>query len=204
MISLSTLILRAPSATAQILETSQQFTFVGRGEVYIHGIHSPQGKGKDSHPCKQLANPDPLGFRHAGAMQRDMPDDKEVRDAGDGVPPPLLGGTGGAKGGEQAAQDHNDVGGDGHQGVRAVDASEEAQVEEQEGRRQGPVDVAGPVDLAADLVEGVWDVLVGVPHGDAVVGDGLPRGEGEVRERGDDGRQGRCDVEDAFGDGHVP
>jgi len=109
-----------------------------------------------------------------------VPDDNKVGKAGNGVPAPLLGGTLGTESGKQTSQDHDEVGNDGDQDVSAVETSQQAKVEKEEGCGDSPVNVAGPEDLAVDLGEGVGNVIVLVTDLDGVDGDTVAGGHGKV------------------------
>ena len=213
MISLSTEVLLAPSATAQTLEEKDMLVVIiptnGSEAVWhrdLHRIGSPQNQQEEGQRAKELGNTRSLGPHHVRAVEGDVPDDDQVRDDGNGEPAPLLSSAMMAHSREQTAEEHDDIREDGHEGVGAVDAGEQAQLEQQEGGGQGPVDIASPVDLAADLVEGVGDavaVLIANARAAEVVAR-VARRHGEVRERADDGDERRDDVEDTLRGGHVP
>ncbi len=130
-------------------------------------------------------------------MVDELPDDNEVGNAGNGVPAPLLGGALRAEGSEETGQDHDDIGNDGNEDGPAVHASEEAQIEEQERGGDGPVDVAGPVDLAVDVLLGVWNVLMLLLDDDVVVADAVAAGHGEVGQSGEGDDESSDDVVEA-------
>lgn len=147
-------------------------------------------------------------------MQRNVPYDKDVRDAPDGVPAPPLHSTFFTVRGEQTREDHDEVGDDGHERVRAVDAGEQAQVQQEQRRGNAPVDVARPEDLAAHVMVRIRHArglpvtvaaaVVVVGDGGAVVRGGVARGHGEVRHRGREGDERGHDVVEALLHGHVP
>lgn len=173
---------------------------------YSHWINSPNHKEIKAQGPKQLGHTSPLAASHLATVQGNMPDDEEIRDAADGVPAPGLSGTLGAKGREQAAQDHDDVGDDGHQSVGTVEACEQGELQYDEGDGQDPTHVAGPVDLPADLV-GVRIGAVGlvvVVDGVTVVGLAVPGGQGEIGDGGHDGHERGQHVVYPLGHGHVP
>lgn len=134
-------------------------------------------------------------------MHGDVPDDKDVRDARNGIPAPLLRGVLLTVGGEQTGEDHDNIGADGHQSVGAVNASQQAKVEEQERRRDGPVNVTSEVNLTADLVGGVAVVVADL---DAVQVDTLPIGHAEIGHGSGDGDHGRDVVVQTLPNGDIP
>ena len=89
-----------------------------------------------------------------------MPDDDQVGNTGNGIPTPLLGITLSAKGSEQAGEDHDDIGNDGDKDGGSVGTSQEEEVEEQQRRCQGPVNIAGPVDLSVEVVIGIRHLVI--------------------------------------------
>lgn len=109
-----------------------------------------------------------------------MPDDEDVGNAGNGVPAPLLGSTLLTESSEESSQDHDQVGNDGHDDVSTRHAGQETKIKEQQRSGQAPVDVAGPVDLAVHLVEGVGNVIVLLTDGDDVVAHTVSSGHSKV------------------------
>jgi hypothetical protein len=123
-----------------------------------------------------------------------VPDDKDVGNAGNGVPAPLLGGAFLTESSEQTGQDHDQIGNNGHDDVSTRHASQQTKVEEQQRSGQAPVDVAGPEDLAVHLVESIGNVVVLLTDGDLLDGDTVSGGHCEVRDGGEDGDHGRDGV----------
>lgn len=89
-----------------------------------------------------------------------MPDDKNVGDASNSVPAPLLSSLLVAVGRKEAGQNHDEVGNNSHDGVSAINTRQETEVGQQERRGNGPVDVPSKVDLAADVMIRVGDFVV--------------------------------------------
>lgn len=174
------------------------------GKCCLHGVGGPEDEGEQGQGAKQLGDLVALGLDGVAAGQGDVPDDKDVGDARDGVPAPLLAALLGSVGGKQTGQDHDEIGADGHDGVGTVDAGEQAEVEQQERGGDGPVDVAGVVCLTADLVDGVGNLAVAVLHGGAVQVDAVAVGHAEVGQRGGDGDHGGDIVVETLRDGDVP
>lgn len=103
-----------------------------------------------------------------------------------------------AVGREKTRQDHDDIGDNGDQDVSAAQAGEKGEIEEQERRRDTPIDVSSVEDLAMDLLLGVRDVFVGVTLDHRRIRIPVPgrhREVGDGRKGGDEGRQ---DVEETF------
>lgn len=96
--------------------------------------------------------------------------------------------------GEETGDDHDQVGGNGHEHVAATKTSEKAEVEQKERSGEGPVDVTSPVDLAVDVLGGVGNVLVLLADLDVVVVDTHAGGHTEVGDGGNDGDQAGDDV----------
>ena len=140
------------------------------------GVDGPDDESETSNGGEEVANLATLGHGLATTVDGELPDDDEVGNACDGVPSPLLGSALGAESGEQTGEDHDDVGDDGDQDVATVKTGEQAEVEQEERGGQAPVDVAGPVDLAVDILVGVRDVLVGLGLGGVVVADTVASG----------------------------
>lgn len=86
---------------------------------------------------------------------------------------------------QQAGGQHDEIRRDSDDQVRAGEAGDEGEVEQDEGGGQGPVDVAQPEDLAVEVVCCVGDVFVVVGYGVVGVGDALAGGEGEVGYEGE-------------------
>lgn len=123
--------------------------------------------------------------------------DEEVGNTSHSVPAPgdtLLS----SEGCEESSEHHDDICHDRDQDVGSGEAGEEAEVEEQEGCGQRPVDVAGPEDLAEDVLDGVGNVLVGFLDDDVCEAAAFTGCHGEVGEGGEGGDQGGDNVEEAL------
>lgn len=103
-----------------------------------------------------------------------------------------------SKGGEEAGQDHEDVGHDNDEDVGAAHAGQQGEVEQQERRRDAPVNVAGPEDLAVDVLRGVRTILVRLAAHVQHKRVAVTGRHGEVRHRGEEGDEGGQDVEETF------
>ena len=170
----------------------------------LHQIDGPQNQSKDGQQAKELFDLATSGLGHSRPMDRDMPDDEQVGNAADRIPAPFLGRVRVPKGSKESRKRHDEVGHDGHEGVRAIDSSEKAELKHQQRCRETPVDVASPKYLSTVVMVRVGDVLVMLPDYDAVVACCMTRGHGEVGDGSDDGGQGGDNVEGAACDGDIP
>lgn len=165
----------------------------------LHGVDGPDDEGEAADGGEEVANLAALGSGGVAAVEDELPDDDEVGNAGNGVPAPLLGGLLRAERGKEAGEDHDDVGDDGDQDVGTGETSEQRKVEEEQRGGDGPVDVAGPVDLAVDVVLGGRDVLVVLLLLGVVVANAVAAGHGEVGQSGEGDNEGGQDVIQALG-----
>ena len=165
----------------------------------LHGVDSPDDEGEATNGSEEVANLATLGGGSVAAVEDELPDNDEVGNAGNGVPAPLLGGLLRAERGEEASEDHDDVGNNGNQDVGTGKTSEQRKVEKKERGGDSPVNVAGPVDLAVDVVLGGRDVLVVLLLGGVVVADTVTAGHGEVGESGEGDNEGGQDVIQTLG-----
>jgi hypothetical protein len=145
-----------------------------------HWVGSPDDNRKACNGQEEGADLVTLSLSLGSAVDSQVPDDHEVGDASDGVPAPLLGGTLTSESGEQTGQDHDDVRNDSHGDMSTIEASQQAEVEEEQRCGQSPVNIAGPVDLAMDLSEGIRNVVVLVADGDLVDRDTVTGRHGKV------------------------
>lgn len=122
--------------------------------------------------------------------------DRKVAQARDGEPSPS--GSSVAEHTDQSSNDHDGIGGDGHDETGAVQTGQQGEVDEDEGEGQAPVQPADPEDLTKDLDDGIGFLLVVMVHGVDVVGDALTGGHGEVGEEGDGCDQRHQDMEESF------
>lgn len=165
----------------------------------IHWVDGPDDESETANGSEEVANLAALGDSSGAAVVDELPDNDEVGNASNGVPAPLLWRALSAKGSKETSENHDDIGEDGNQNAAAVHASEKTQVEEQKRSRQRPVHVTGPVDLAVQVMLGVWYVLVGVTDDHMVVANAGTAGHGEVRASGNDGDHGGDDVVQTLG-----
>jgi len=115
--------------------------------------------------------------------------DRQVRDAADREPDPAAGIVR-RKAAKGARDEHDQVRRDGDDQVRAVQTGQEGEVDQDQRRGQGPVDVAQPVHLAEDVAVRVRDVPVGFAQAVVGVRDAVAGGQGEVGDEGDGGDEG--------------
>lgn len=177
---------------------------VRRQGLNLHGVGSPEDKGKQGKGAKQIRDLVSLGLDRVAAGESNVPDDEDVGNAGDGIPSPLLAALLSSVGSKEAGEDHDNVGADGHDGVCAVNASKQAQVKQEKWRGDSPVDVTSIVRLAADFVNCVGDLAVGILDVDAVKTDSMAVGHAEVGQGSCDGDHSRDVVVETLRDGNVP
>ena len=169
----------------------------------LHGVGSPEDGSVGSDGDEESAELVTLGAGVGATVKAKVPEDEDEGNAGNCVPAPLLGGLLRAEGSEKAGEDHDDVGNNGDGDVGTGKASEQGQVEEKERSGDGPVNVAGPVDLAVNVVLSGRDVLVVLLLGGVVVANAVAAGHGEVGESGDGDDEGGQDVIQTLGPGRV-
>lgn len=166
---------------------------------YSHWVDSPDDKGKSCNSSEEVANLSALLHSQGTAVNGEMPDDNEIGNAGNSVPAPLLRGALRAEGSEETGKDHDDIGKDGHQDMGAVKTGEKGEIEQKKRSGQTPIDVAGPVDLAVNVLSSVWNVAVLLSDDNVVVTDTVSAGHGEVGQGGEDDNQGGDDVVETLG-----
>ena len=118
-----------------------------------------------------------------------MVDNDQVGDASHGVPSPfgaLLDG----EGSEKTGQNHDQISDDGNEDVGTAQSSKQAQIQEQKWSSDAPVDVAGPVDLTVDSLEGIWEMLLGLLDSDLVLANTIVNRHGEVGDGSECGDEG--------------
>jgi len=146
------------------------------GDTPNDWVGSPDDEGEGTDHAEEVADLWTLGVGGLAATNDELPDNDEVGDAGNSVPAPLLRGTLVTESSKETGQDHDNIGNHGDENVTTVKTSEKGEIEEKERSGKRPVDVTGPVDLAVDVVVGVWDVLVGLGDTGVVVGDTVTGG----------------------------
>lgn len=178
----------------------------GRADAYrySHGVGCPQDEGEQSQGSEQLGDLVSASLDGVCAVQGDVPDDEDVGNASNGVPAPLLGGLLAAVGCKETGQDHNQVGDDSHEGVGAINAGQKAEISQQERRGDGPVDVPSEVDLTADVVVSVGDLVVVRLDLNAVQVGTVTGGHAEVRQSSGNCNEGGDDVVEALRHRNVP
>lgn len=163
-------------------------------------VKSPENQGESSKRNKELASRRGAGSSGSASTETDLVYEYDIADPGNDVVSPLLelvvvvG-----EAGEHAGQDHDQVGEDDDHDVVAIQAGKEGEVEEEKWGGDGPVDVAGPEEVAVNVL-GVVDaghlvvaVVVDVVDRDTVVGC-----HGEVGDGGGGGDEGSDDVEETL------
>lgn len=100
------------------------------------------------------------------------------------------------KGPQNSGRKHNIVSSDRAQEISTRETGDQREVDEQQGRAKGPVDIPEPEDLAEGVGMGVWDVFVDFCNVVFFEGHALTRGQSEVGYEGDGCDQGTGGVED--------
>jgi len=122
-------------------------------------VGCPKDKGIKGDGSEELANLVALSECLLTAVEDQVPDDNKVGNAGNGVPAPLLD-TISAEGSEETGEDHDEISSNSHQHVTTIETSEQHEVEKEERSGKSPIDIASPIDLAVDILVGIWNVLV--------------------------------------------
>lgn len=148
--------------------------------LYLHGVGSPENEGVGADGNEEGTELLALDTGVGTTVDDQVPDNKDVGNAGNGVPSPLLGSFLRAESSEETGQDHDQVGNNGQEDVSTRHASQKAEIEDQQRGGDGPVDVTSPEDLAVDSLVCVGNVVILVTDGDLVVGDAVSGGHGEV------------------------
>lgn len=160
-------------------------------------VQGPENKCEASNSSEELGGSIALGSHSTTSTNSKDVNDEEVGNACHGVPAPcdaLLG----SEGSEETSENHDDVRDDGDEDVSSGETGEEGEVEEEERSGERPIDVAGPEDLAEDVLKGVVDVLVGFPDDNMCVAGTFTGCHGEVGEGSEGGDQGGDDVEETL------
>jgi len=163
-------------------------------------VESPNDQGissDGSEECSRLVRP---GHGRSTSINDELVHDDEVGNASPGIVSPLLGLIVGNEGSEEAGDDHNEIGHDGNENAGSVEAGKEAEIKEEEGSGEGPVDVTGPVDLTVDVLVDVWEAFLSLflEDMDDVEAGPVAGGHGIVRDEGEGGDEGGEDVEESF------
>ena len=91
------------------------------------------------------------------------------------------------KSGKQATKHHDDVGGDGGEDAGSVKSGQETEIEQKKRSRDQPVNIACPVDLSDDVLEGVRHMVMLLADMEVVEGESGMSSHGEVGQSGDNG-----------------
>lgn len=126
-----------------------------------------------------------------------MVDDDEVGNAGPSIPSPGLAALA-AEGSEQPGQNHDDIGNNCDQDIGTTQTSQKRQVEQEKWGGDGPVNVAGIVDLSLVGLICVWNLLMVNGLSVCVVADAITSSHGKVRDECKGGNEGSEDMEEAF------
>ncbi len=160
-------------------------------------IQSPEDEGEAANGSEEGGGGIALAGDGTASTDSEDVDDEEVCGAGDGVPSPLAVLLSG-KGSEKTGEDHDNIGDNGNQDISSGEACQERQIEEEERGGNSPVNVASKVDLAVDLLNCVWGVLMNLGDDEVCEGNTVAGSHGVVGEGGEDGDQGGDNVEQAL------
>lgn len=163
----------------------------------MHWVDGPEDQSESGNGAEESRSLLVLALNHTTAVKGELVDNDQVGNASHGVPSPL-GALLDSEGSEETGQDHDDISDNGNENVGTAQSSEQAKVQEQEWGGDAPVDVAGPVDLAVDGLEGVGEMLLAVLESDLILANTIVNGHGEVRDGSEGGDEGSQDVEQAF------
>ena len=148
--------------------------------LHVHWVSSPEEEGEGTERGKESSGLLVLALDGLATVDSELVDDDEQCQAGHGVVTPFLA-TLSAEGGKETSQDHDEIGHNGHKHACTVETSNEGQVNQEEWSSDTPVNVTGPVDLAVDVVLGVWEtMLVGLDLVVDVQADTTASSHGEV------------------------
>lgn len=162
-----------------------------------NGVESPEDQSEATDGSKELGGSVVLGQRSTTTRDDELVDDDEVCDASNSIVSPLLAIIL-AKGSKETKENHDDVRNDGDEDACSIHASKESKVQEQERSGQAPVNVAGPEDLAEDVVDGVGDVIVCFLNDDVGEGVSVSGSHGEVGDGCEGGDEGGDNVEESL------
>ena len=172
--------------------------FVGqRRHSNLHRVDGPEDQGESGNGAEESSSLLVLVLNNTTTIEGKLVDDDQVGNASHGVPSPfraLLD----REGSKETGQDHDHISDNCNEDVGTVQSSEQGKVQKQEWSGDAPVDIAGPIDLAVDGLEGVGEMLLGLLDGDLVLANAIMNGHGVVGDGGESGDEGSQDVEQAF------
>ena len=188
--------LRDPSAMPQML-LSVSFSMAYCEGAILHWVDGPQDQGESGNGAEEGSGFLVFVLNHTTAVEGKLVDNDQVSNASHGVPSPF-GTFLDLEGSEETGQNHDYISDNRNENIGTAQTSKQAKVQEQEWGGNAPVDVAGPVNLAVDGLEGVGKVLLGVLDSDLVLANTIVNGHSEVGDGGEGGDEGSQDVEQAF------
>lgn len=160
-------------------------------------IESPEDEGEGTNGGKEVSGGAVLARRSTASWNDELVHNDEVSSAGHGIVSPL-GTLSGTEGGKETEENHEHISDYGDEDVGTIQASEEGQIEEKEWGGDTPVDVPSPEDLAVDMLNGIWGMLVDLLDNDVGEGGTVAGGHGEVGDGSKGGDESRQDVEETF------
>jgi len=123
-------------------------------------VKSPEDEGEACNGNKERGGLGVLGRNCFAAWDNKYVDDDQVGNASHGIPSPLLT-LAVSVGSEETGENHDQVSDNSNKDVGSIDSGEEGEVKKEEWGGQGPIDVSGIEYLAEDMLDGVWNMLVG-------------------------------------------
>ena len=167
-----------------------------------HGLHwvgSPDDKGEAGNGGEEATELLTLLNGRGTTIDKEMPDNDKIGNAGNGIPSPLLRSTLATECGKETSQNHDQVGSNGHDGAATVEAGKQTQIEKEQGGGQAPVDITSPVDLAVNVLVSVGHMLVALTLDNMMIGDTHAGGHAKVGDGSSDGNHGGDEVVETLG-----
>lgn len=138
----------------------------------LHWIDGPEDEGESTNRNVEGLGLAILTLGSSAAVEGKLVDDDNVGNASVCVPAPLLTITS-TVGSEETSEDHDNVGDNSNENVGTAETSQEAEIEEQEWGGDTPINVTGIIDLAVDVLNSIWDMLVLFDELDVVQRDAI-------------------------------
>lgn len=130
-----------------------------RSSGSLHWVDGPKKKGVTGDGTIESLGLAILTSRSTTAIETKLVDDDKVGNASESIPTPLLT-IGGTESSKETAENHDQVSNDGDENVCATKTSQEGKIKEQERSGDAPIKIAGIIDLAVDMLNCIWGMLV--------------------------------------------
>lgn len=163
----------------------------------LHWIDGPKNEGETSNSTEEGLGLVIFTSDGMTTIQSKLVNDDEIGNATESIPAPFLAITA-TESSKETSKDHDHIGNNGDENIGTAKTSQEGKIEEQERGCEGPVHISGVVDLTVDVLNSVWNVLVGLDDLDVLHCDAITRSHGEVGEEGEGGDKGSDDMEEPF------